>query len=376
MNPPNEISIPKIAHRTRSEANAQVRLVEQTAGAVSLRETINGLMQHPQWVPNQRAMAAAYELSNACRQQSGQAPNGIWFPLAAMSRDLTAASTASGSVYDNKLQAALAPASAVMSGATVLSGLTGSTFSLPCIDTGVDASSTWVTEGANGDQREPTFKVATLTPKTMVFEIVLSRRLLLNASVDLESELRSEMLRRAMLEIDRAALNGDGVDAPGGLLNNPDLLVLSAGANGAAPTWSHLVEAEYQAATKAGTMRAPAFLTSPAIRKKLRTTQRGAGLDFIVSDSANTLLGHPLRTTSLVPDNLSKGASDGVCSAMVFGDMSEIVVGFWGPLALDLLVDDRTLSPQGAVRIVARAEVGVAVRNVGAFAAYKDFLSA
>lgn len=376
MNSPQANSIPKIAQRTRNEANAQVRHVSQTASDISLREIINGLMEHPQWVPNQRAMSAAYELSNACRQQSGQAPNGIWFPLAAMSRDLTAASTNSGSLYDNKLQAALAPVSAVMSGATVLSGLTGSTFSLPCIASGVNASATWVTEGASGEKREPTFKVATLTPKSMVFEIVVSRRLLLNASVDLETELRAEMLRRAMLEIDSAALNGDGEDAPGGLLNNTDLEVLSAGTNGAAPTWAHLVEMEYEASKRAGTMSAPVFLTSPAIRKKLRTTQRAAGLDFILSDNAGSLLGHRLVTSSLVPDNLTKGTSTEVCSALVFGDMSEIVVGFWGPLALDLLIDDRTLARTGAVRIIARAEVGVAVRNIGAFSAYKDLLSA
>jgi HK97 family phage major capsid protein len=369
-------SLPKIAQRTRNEANAQVRLVAQTAGDLSLRETINGLMERPQWAPNQRAMSAAYEMSNACRQQSGTAPNGIWFPLAAMSRDLTAASTTSATAYDNKLQAALAPASAVMSGATILSGLTGSTFSLPCIDSSINAEGAWVSEGVPGDQREPTFKVATLTPKTLVFEIVLSRRLLLNASVDLETELRSEMLRRAMLEIDNAALTGDGTSAPGGLLNNPDLQVLSAGANGAAPTWAHLVEAEYQASNRAGTMRAPAFLTSPAVRKKLRTTQRAAGLDFIVSDSADVLMGHRLLASPLVPDNLTKGTSSGTCSALVFGDMAEIVVGFWGPLALDLLIDDRTLAPRGAVRIVARAEVGVAVRQIGAFSAYKDLLSA
>ena len=368
--------IPKIAQRTRSEANNQMRHVAQTAGDVSLRETINGLMQHPQWVPNQRAISAAYELSNACRQQSGMAPNGIWFPLAAMSRDLTAAGTSSGANFDNKLQAALAPESAVLSGATLLSGLTGSTFSIPCIDSKINAAGTWIAEGTPGAQREPTFKAATLVPKSMVFELVVSRRLLLNSSVDLETELRSEMLRQAMQEIDSAALNGNGTNEPGGLLNHPDLQVLSAGTNGAAPTWAHLVEAEYQASTRVGSMRKPTFLTSPAMRKKLRTTQRAAGLDFIVSESASTLLGHQLRTSSLVPDNLTKGTSTGVCSSLVFGDLAEIVVGFWGPLALDLLVDDRTLARTGAVRIVARAEVGVAVRNIGAFSAYKDLLSA
>lgn len=105
-------------------------------------------------------------------------------------------------------------------------------------------------------------------------------------------------------------------------------------------------------------------------------TQRAAGLDFIVSSDANSVMGQPMRTSSQVPDNLTKGTSVGVCSPLIFGDLSEIVVGFWGPLAVDIMVDRVTAAKDGKIRLTCRAEVGVAVRNIGAFAAYKDLLSA
>lgn len=372
------VDVRKMQQRAMQDGNVQVRQAEAHSSSFSFRELINGQMEHPLWVSDARAMASAYELSNACRERSGVAPNGIWVPLACMTRDLTStgASSLSTEAIDNKLQAALAPASAVMSGATLLSGLTGSVFSLPVIDSSVDADTSWVAEGDPGAQREMTTKVATLEPKSLIFTVVISRRLLANASVDLESDLRTHILRRTMLAIDRAALSGTGGAAPSGLLNNSGLQVLSAGANGAAPTWDHLVEAEYQASIRAGTMASPMFLSSPAMRKKLRKTQRATGLDFILSDNADHVMGQNLRTSTLVPDNLTKGTSVGNCSALIFGDLAEIVVGFWGPLAVDLLVDSRTLAKDAKVRIICRAEVGVAVRNIGAFAAYKDLLAA
>jgi HK97 family phage major capsid protein len=374
----NHSDISQLHRRTLDEANAQVRAATRSAPHFSLRELINSQMEHPLWVVDKRAVDAAYELSESSRQSSGTPPNGIWIPFSSLTRDLTSTGNTAltTGVIGNKLQSALAVESAVMGGATILSGLEGSTFSVPVLGTAIDTTSTWVTEGANGNQREPATKVATLTPKSMIFQIIVSRRLLANASVDMEADLRAHILQRAMLEIDRAALGGIGGAEPSGLLSDAGLQVLSAGTNGAAPTWAHLVEAEYQVGTRVGQMQSPTFLSSPALRKKMRTTQRAAGLDFIVSENVNAVMGQPLRTSALVPDNLTKGTSVGNCSALVFGDLAEIIVGFWGPLAVDLLVDSRTLAAQAKVKITCRVEVGVSVRNVGAFAAYKDLLSA
>ncbi|HQS33419.1 MAG: hypothetical protein B7X59_07755 [Polaromonas sp. 39-63-203] len=374
----NHPDISQVHRRTLDEANTQVRNASRNAPQFSLRELINAQMEHPLWAVNRRAVDAAYELSEASRQSCGAAPLGVWIPFSSLTRDLTSSGTTAltTNVIGNKLQSALAVESAVMGGATILSGLTGNTFSVPVLGTAIDTTSTWVTEGANGNQREPATKVATLLPKSMIFQVIVSRRLLANASVDMEADLRSHILTRAMLEIDRAALNGAGGAEPSGLLSDAGLQILSAGTNGAAPTWANLVEAEYQVGTRVGQMKSPTFLSSPALRKKMRTTQRAAGLDFIVSENANAVMGQPLRTSALVPDNLTKGTSVGNCSALVFGDLAEIIVGFWGPLAIDLLVDSRTMASQAKVKITCRVEVGVSVRNVGAFAAYKDLLSA
>ena len=383
MYPPSEpmtrvIDMKKLQLRTQGEANAQLRQAQSHENNFSLRELINTQMEHRLWSPNPLALSAAYELSNSCRERSGVQPNGIWVPLASLTRDLTfenANALTTGKI-ENKLQAALAPSSAVMAGATLLSGLQGATFSIPVVDSPLDANASWVNEGGEVGQLELTTKLATLEPKSLVFSVVISRRLLANASVDIEADLRAHILRRAMIAIDRAALNGAGGVEPSGLLNDAGLQVLAAGTNGLAPTWDHLVEAEYQVSNRAGSLTAPTFISSPAIRKKLRKTQRAAGLDFIVNESAGAVMGHPLRTSAIVPDNLDKGTSVGTCSALIFGDLAEIIVGFWGPLAIDILIDPHTLGKEGKVRLVCRAEVGVAVRNIGAFTAYKDLLAA
>jgi hypothetical protein len=59
----------------------------------------------------------------------------------------------------------------------------------------------------------------------------------------------------------------------------------------------------------------------------------------------------------------------------VFGDLAEIFVGFWGPAALDLMIDGYTLAKDAKIRIIARAEVGIVARRIGAFAAVKDALT-
>ena len=51
-------------------------------------------------------------------------------------------------------------------------------------------------------------------------------------------------------------------------------------------------------------------------------------------------------------------------------------VAFWGPAALDLMIDGYTLAKDAKIRIIARAEVGIVARRIGAFAAVKDALTA
>lgn len=368
-----------LQRRTADELATAQQLAKRYAPKLDLGELILSRMQHPPRRMDERKLEAWSEVSESMRQRSGQAPLGTWVPLHALSRDLTTSNSAaltSGKIDPNNA-ASLLPSSAVLgAGATVLTGLQGSTYAITVTDPAASADGAWTAEGNPSPQREPGFKQAVLTPHTLTVQTTVSRRLIQQASVDVNALLSAELSKRLSYTIDKAALLGSGTGQPLGILNNVDLDVQAAGGNGAAPTYAHLVELEHQVMTRAsGNTLAPSYVTSPKLAKKLRLTQRVSGQDGFIYEGRD-LLGHGVRVAPNMPDNLDKGTSTGVCSALLFGDMAEIVVGFWGPAAVDLLIDDVTMAKDGLVRIVARAEVGIVPRRIGAFSAYKDLLAA
>ncbi|MBN9627171.1 phage major capsid protein [Acidovorax sp.] len=369
-------SIRSLERATASEISASSRHFELHKSNLDLVEFINSRMKHPVRPVNQNAVSAFSELNESLRQRSGLAACGSWFPLVALSRDLTttnsAAVTAPG--VSKSVGNGLLPSSAVFGGgATVLSGLSGSIFALPYVDASFDASGAWHEPGESASTFSPSFQNADLVPKSISVEIIISRHLLRDSTADLDALLRSELSNRLGAAIDQAAINGDGDTQPLGLLNRPDLDVLELGSNGLALAYTHLTDIEYRASARAGvSMSAPAWVTSPKLVKKMRNTARNTSASIF---EGAEILGYPVRPSISVPDTLSKGTSAGVCSAMIFGDLAEIFIGFWGPAAVDLLVDSYTLAHQQKVRLVARCEVGIAARRIGAFCAVKDALT-
>jgi hypothetical protein len=366
--------------RAIDDAACGQRAAARFGARLNLRDLILSRMRHGSHEADPRAVAAWAELSEEMRQRSGVQPVGSWVPLSLLQRDLTTSTGANvitGTVSGQAAPGLLPSAAVFNAGATALSGLSGSTFSIPAVDPTFDSTGLWATEGDPAEAREPSFSVATLTPKTLTVQMVLSRRLVHNASVDLDALMRAEIDAQLSRPIDAAAINGAGsATEPAGLLGHADLEVLAAGTNGLAPTWDHLVDAAHQVESRAGGDGASfGWLMPPALAKKMRKTPRVSGGERFILDGTD-ILGRAVRISPAVPSNLTKGTSSEVCSALIFGDWRDLVVGFWGPAAIDIIVDDMTLSTKGAVRIVARAEVGIAVRRPGAFVAYKDLLTA
>ncbi|PJF45310.1 MAG: phage major capsid protein, partial [Candidatus Thermofonsia Clade 3 bacterium] len=99
----------------------------------------------------------------------------------------------------------------------------------------------------------------------------------------LEGVLREHLGRAIGEEIDRAILAGNGVNPqPLGILNHPDVPVVSIGANGGAISWSALAEADRLAMAGARGNQPGAWIMNDKVVKALRTTPRGSGLDFIM----------------------------------------------------------------------------------------------
>ncbi len=378
----NEVSIATMKRNTADEAVTYDSFVSRAGRRLDLRELINAQVRDNEKFKkvDSSAVDLWHEQSELVRQRTGEAPSGLWVPLNSLSRDLTIANSPAAitGTMGNKGTHALLPRSAILGGgATVLAGLKGSSHALPTVDQSIDASSGWVDEGAAAAQLEPSFTTAVLEPHSLTAQVIISRRLLANSSFDLDTFLRAELVQRLSLAIDLAAVNGSGsAGQPLCLLNTSGLDLLQAGTNGGAPTWGHLVDLEHRVMSRVGDGAiSPTWLMSPTLAKKLRKTARvSGGPDFLLE--ARDLLGYPVRVSPNVPDNLTKGTSEEVCSALVFGDLAEVVVGFWTALAVDLLVDPYTMAKDGKVRLVARAEVGIVPRRIGAFAAYKDLLSA
>ncbi len=352
----------------------------QKERAFSLVEYINSRLPSPVRTFNVKALDAVGEADRACREATGQVANGTWVPFSALAtRDLnttTGAALVNGKMGD-ALEDVLRPASAIVgAGATVISGVQGGNLILPATDASIDTGSLWIDGEGSYNNAEPSYRQIVITPKTVAIEMRFSRMLLRNASIDFEMSLRREITLAFMSAIDKAALVGDSVNhQPDGLLTLPTIPLVEAGANGAAPTWANIVDLEYTVAAANGDIKAGAFLMNAAVQRKLRTTQRAAGLDFIMGGAGSGLAGYASRVSQHVPSNLTKGTSSGVCSALLFGDFSQLICAFWGPAAIDFIVDGVTQAKDGFVRIVARADVGVAPRNVGAFAVMKDLLT-
>lgn len=260
-------------------------------------------------------------------------------------------------------------------GATMLTGLVGDV-DIPKQSSG--ATAYWVGEGGAPTESTPQLGQVKLRPRTCGGYTDVTRRLLKQASIDMEIFVRTELAAVIALAIDYAALHGSGsANQPLGLQYVSGIGSVVGGTNGAAPDWSDIVSLETEVAQDNADVGRLAYMTNAKVRGKLKATMRTAtyGDIPIWNDMAgNTPLnGYACWVTNQVRSDLTKGSSD-VCSALFFGNWADLLIGMWG--GLDVLVDPYTNSTSGTVRVVAMQDVDVQVRHAESFAAMLDALTA
>ena len=146
------------------------------------------------------------------------------------------------------------------------------------------------------------------------------------------------------------------------------------GDNGLAPTWASIVNLVREVAIDNAAQGSLAFVTNPKVAAKLRSVAKVASTDSkMIMDDKSELFGYKVYATSLVPSNLTKGTSSGVCSAMIFGNFQDLLVAEWG--SLDVLFDPYTGSSSGSMRVTVFMDVDVAVRHAESFAAIQDLVT-
>ncbi|QKJ67479.1 phage major capsid protein [Deefgea piscis] len=227
----------------------------------------------------------------------------------------------------------------------------------------------WVAENGAPTETQAAFDQVALTPKTIAAFTEVSRLLLKQSSLDVEAFIQMDLQRSMALGLDFAAINGSATgNQPRGILATAGIGSVAGGANGLAPTWDNIVDLESAIANlNAGN---GAYLTNTKVRGRLKKTQQFSGTN---GTSIWDVIAGNVAVSNQVPSNLTKGTSSGVCSALIYGNWADLLMGLWG--GLDLLVDPYSNSTTGAVRVTAFQSADFTVRHPESFSAMVDALT-
>jgi HK97 family phage major capsid protein/HK97 family phage prohead protease len=369
-------AIEKLA--TKPVPTADIGMSRAEVKRFSVMRAINALA-NPADPAAQRAAAFERECSDAVASIMGKSARGFFVPHDVQKRDLTVGTaSAGGNTVATDLMAGdfieLLRNAMVVSGlgTRMMTGLVGSV-AIPKLSGA--ATAYWVAESTAPTVSQQTFAQVTMSPKTVGAYTDISRKLLLQSSIDVEALVQQDLATVLGLAIQQAAINGSGANAqPSGILTQVTASVVG-GTDGAAPTWSHIIELESDVAVNNADVGSMAYLVNAQTRGKLKATSKVSGQNGFVWDGGDTPLnGYRTGVTNAVPSNLVKGGSGAVCSAIVFGNWADLVIGMWG--TIDLMVDPYTGSSAGTVRVVALQDVDVAIRHVESFATMVDAKSA
>jgi hypothetical protein len=149
---------------------------------------------------------------------------------------------------------------------------------------------------------------------------------------------------------------------------------VAGGTNGAVPSFANIVALETEVAQDNADIGTLGYLTNARVRGRLKTVEKASSTAQFLWEAGNTPLnGYRAEVTNAVPSNLVKGSSGAVCSAIIFGNFADLIIGMWG--GLDLMVDPYTGSTAGTVRVVTLQDVDIAVRRAESFSAMVDALT-
>lgn len=325
------------------------------------------------------------ECSEAIAKRTGKETAGFFMPLNIRAQYNTGALATGGATVATNLLASefievlRNKARVVQLGARMLTGLVGNVD----IPRQITATNTyWVTEGADVTEAEATFDKISLSPKTVGARSSMTRNMMMQSTPDIEMIVRNDLAAQLALAIDLAAISGSGTAGqPTGILNTSGIGSVVGGTNGAAITIDHLIALE----TSVTSANAPednlAYLTNAKVVGALKALKSTTG-QYLWTQAPNgqrsgtpgEINGYTVARSNQVSSTGTKGAASGVCSTVLFGNFSELIIGEWG--VLEVLPNPYGAGyNSGSVDIRALQSVDLGVRHAKSFAAMTDALT-
>ena len=236
-------------------------------------------------------------------------------------------------------------------------------------------------------QSESTFDQISLAPKNAGVLSKYTRQTLLQATPGIEGLIRDDLRETVGTGVDLAILNGSGSSGqPTGIMQTSGIGSVAGGTNGADITLEHLIDLEKEVLIDNAGGGSMAYLTNPKVVAKLKKLRAGGSASgdgvFLWNTNQQAIgrgstpggvNGYTIGSTNQVPSNLTKGSASNICSAVLFGDFSQAIVGFWGNgLELAMSDSDSTDFTKALTAMRAIITIDVAVRRAEAFSVMLD----
>lgn len=235
-------------------------------------------------------------------------------------------------------------------GARTLSGLTGNVL-IPRVTGG--ATAFWLSESGTATASDQSFGQLALVPRRLVGDTAYTKELVFQSSIDVENFIREDLMTVLAIEKDRAAINGSGASGePVGIMNTTGILSVTFSA---APTWAKVVDFETQMATNNSMRGSMAYLTTPAVRGKWKTTPKESGQAIYLwgdsgSPGSGLVNGYRAESTNQVPDN-----------KVIFGNWNDLILADWA--GVDVVVDPYSLKKTNQIEVTITVYADLALRH-------------
>ena len=337
-----------------------------------------------------RGAGLVRELSQEVMRNSGltaSSERSFYVPFSALTRAtyVTSAAANGGNIVatdllDQDFIEALRNASPVMGlGVRTMTGLVGDV-AIPR-RSGVASTYYLSTETTAITQSESTFDQVTMSPKNLASLSKYSRQTLLQGTPGIEGLVRTDLTDGILTALDAAVLNGSGSSGqPTGIRNTTGIGSVAIGTNGGAIGLDNIVDLETEVTQDNAVVgNAMAYVVNAKTMGALKKIKASGGEYLYNSDlqavgrgpTPLTLNGYPVAVTNALPSNITKGTGTNL-SAMVAGDFSQAMVGFYGN-GLEIVVgEDSDDFAKALTSVRGIVTFDVAVRHAQSFASLED----
>ncbi len=307
-----------------------------------------------------------FRVGEASAKASGIEARGLYIPADMLMRTMSVVDTGNGgntvatNILGGSFIDALRAQSVIMQIATKLDGLVGNV-QIPR-QTGVSTVYKPAEKSAI-TQSDITTDFITLAPQRYGASVPVTKQLLMQSSLAVENMIKVDIAKQIALKIEADIITD--------ILSQVTQIV-ALGTNGLAPTLASMISMETLVNSSNASMGNLKYVFNAKGKGTLKTTAKVSGYPSYIMEN-DVVNGYDALMSNLVPSNLVKGASGAVCSAAIFGNFDDVLIGTWG--GLDIVMDIYTQAKEGIINITADQFADYDLRRIASFATIKDMLT-